>query len=168
MERVDCNKNHLRYKLTQYLSHLICKSRQCILINISSVPFRLKLNLQPEQGEQSAQWCVWGSWVLMALERLGMLGWSSRAAMLTAQYQAGHLSTHQHQARGTELHIPTKARWKSILCKHTLNRDRSDTALADELGSSRRIFQETGHFICSETFHLLQTSACVLWNNSQY
>lgn len=117
MERIDCNKNHLRYKLTQYLSHLICKSRQCILINISCVPFKLKLNLQLEQGEQSAQWYVWGSWGAHGSGETGdaeLVQQGSDAH--SPAHQAGHLSTHQHQPRGTELHSPPQSQEE----KHSL------------------------------------------------
>lgn len=153
MEHVGCNKNLLRYKLTQYLSHLICKSRQCILINIGSAPFKLKLNLQPEQGEKN------DLWLCVKPVRAGG-SWRAQPGPAVPTAQRGHTrgtsAPTEHQPSRAELQVPSERQMEKHFCKHTLNRSRLDTALAVQLGSSKRGFQETGHFVSSEIFHLLQ------------
>lgn len=111
MEHVDCNKNHLRYKLTQYLSHLICKSRQCILINIDSVSFKLKLNLQPEQGGKK-----WSVAVCEAKEGVLMKG---SAGDSTAAVPTASEGTHTWGTLSTPK-TPAQKGWESQMEKHFL------------------------------------------------
>lgn len=102
MEHVDCNKNHLRYKLTQYLSHLICKSNLCILINIGSLPFKLELNLQPEQGEKkwSVVLCEANEGVISLLRGYGVAQENSPSK---AQHQSTKGDTQGHPGAGATL-----------------------------------------------------------------